>query len=328
MKFGIFPTEGGSFDGLVDEAGTAEAVGFDSYWICEHHAGGDNYWPAPLVRLAHIAAVTDDLELVTAVVLPPLHNAVELAEKCATVDRLSDGRLTVGAGLGYVPEEFEAYGIPMEERSGRFVESLRFLDEYLSADGPVSFESEFWSVDGLEPNPVSAQDPRPPIWVGGWGDLALKRSVRLGDAWLPGGTASLDDLATRQERLESYVTESGGRWTERAHPLMREVIVAETADEAADLCETHLARTYADEYGSDEWSHPLIKDEDAEDVWSLAEDRFLVGTPAEVAAQIETFADRIAVDHIGCRFHHPGMSTADVRRQIELFGDEVIPALP
>lgn len=115
MKFGIFPTEGGSFNGLIEEARTAEAVGFDSYWVCEHHVEGENYWPAPLVRLASIATATDDLELVTAVLLPPLHNAVELAEKCATLDQLSDGRLTIGAGLGYVQAEFEAYGIPMEE---------------------------------------------------------------------------------------------------------------------------------------------------------------------------------------------------------------------
>lgn len=327
MKFGFFPTEGGSFDGMITEAQVAEAVGFDSCWVCEHHASEENYWPAPLLRLAGIATVTEELELIPAVVLPALHNAVSLAEECATLDQLSDGRLTIGAGLGYVPEEFEAYGIPMSERAGRFVESLRFLDRYLSSEEPVSFDGKFWTVGEFQPTPTTVQKPRPGIWVGGWGELALQRSVRLADGWLPGGTADLDALIERQETLKQLVEQSNQQWSDRPHPLMREVIVADTDERVKELVEGHLAHTYADEYGSEEWSHPLIKDEDADDIWSLARERFIVGTPAEIVEEIERFRSRMTVDHIGCRFHHPGMSHEDVRRQIELFGDEVIPEL-
>lgn len=325
MQFGFFPTEGGSFDGMITEAEVAESVGFDSCWVCEHHVSGENYWPAPLVRLASIATATETLDLVTAVVLPPLHNAVELAEKSATLDQLSEGRLIVGAGLGYVPEEFEAYGVPMEDRAGRLVESLQFLDQYLTSHSPITFDGDFWSVEELQPNPVPVQEPRPPIWVGGWGDLALQRATRLADAWLPGGTADLDGLLERQEKLRQLVEKTDQEWAERPHPLMREVIVAETSDRASEFVEKYLSRTYAEEYGSDDWSHPLIADEDAEDVWELADERFLVGTPAEVVEQIEEFQERMSLDHIGCRFHHPGMNHDDVRQQIELFGDEVIP---
>jgi alkanesulfonate monooxygenase SsuD/methylene tetrahydromethanopterin reductase-like flavin-dependent oxidoreductase (luciferase family) len=325
MKFGIFPTEGGnSWDGVIEQCRTAEELGFESCWVNDHQVTeDDNYWPTPLVRLASVGTATN-LELVTSIVILPLYHPLHVAQRAAMLDVISGGRLTLGVSLGYVAEEFEAFDVPMDERAGRMIEGIRFLDEFLSSEEPISFESPFFSVEEWEPMPQSVQDPRPPIWVGGWGDKQIGRSVRFGDAWVPGVVADLEGLATRKEKQRSLI-EDNRAWEQLEHPLMREAVIAETHEEAIELGKEYLFASYAAEY-SDSFSHPLLDPEDVADFERLAEERFLVGTPAEVIEQIETMRDRIPLDHLALRFHHSGMDHETVLEQIELFGEEVVPA--
>lgn len=327
MRFAFFPKEGGdSFDGVLEEVQAGEAVGFDRCWNAEHHQSQENYWPAPFTRLGAMAAVTDELEFVTAIVISPLRNAVELAEKAVVFDRISEGRFVLGTAIGYVEAEFEAYGIDMDERAGRYVEGMRLLDKYLSADGPIDHDGEFWSLEDWQPVPPSYQDPRPPLWVGGWGDLALKRSLALGDAWVPGATADLDGLLERKEKLRQFARNSNHEYEGREQPLMREAAIAETHEEAVELGRKYLHRAYTEEYGTDEWSHPFITQEEVDDFETLADERFLVGTPDEIIEQIDTYRDAFGMTELACRFHFPGMDHETVLKQIELFGSEVIPS--
>lgn len=327
MRFGFFPKEGGAdFEGVLEEVETGEAVGFDQCWITEHHESEENYWAAPFTRLGAMAAVTEDIDFVTAIVVSPLHNAVELAENALVFDQISEGRFIFGTAVGYVKEEFDAYGIDMDDRAGRYVEGMRLLDKYLSAEEPIDHDGEFWSLEDWQPIPTSYQDPRPPLWVGGWGDMALKRSVTLGEAWVPGGTADLDGLETRRGKLEDYADEYDADYASRDQPLMREAIIAETHEEAMERGRKYLHRAYTEEYGTEEWSHPFITEEQAADFEKLADERFLVGTPDEIIEQIEEFHDRFGMTDLGCRFHFPGMPHDIVQEQIELFGEEVIPS--
>lgn len=327
MKFGFFPKEGGEdFEGVLDEVQAGEEVGFDQCWITEHHESEENYWAAPFTRLGAMAAVTDEIDFVTAIVISPLHNPVELAENALVFDHISEGRFIFGCGFGYVQEEFDAYGIPMEDRAGRFVEGMRLLDKYLSSEDPISFDGKMFELEDWQPIPTSYQDPRPPLWVGGWGDKQIERSVTLGEAWVPGGTADLDGLVTRKEKLEGFCEDHGEDYDEREQPLMREAVIAETTEEAMELASKTLKRTYVEEYGSDDWSHPFITQEEAQDFEKLVEDRFMVGSPDDLIEQIEKFEEHFEMDSIGLRFHHPGMKHETVQEQIELFGEEVIPS--
>jgi len=326
MKFGIFPTEGGrDFDAAVAECKLAEEVGFDSAWVNDHQATeGENYWPAPLTRQAGVATATDDLELVTAVLILPLYHPLEVAQRAAQVDLMSNGRLTLGVGLGYVPKEFEAFGVPMDERAGRQIEGVKFIDKFFRADGPIDYDCPFFSVEDWQPLPEPVQEPRPPIWIGGWGPKQLERSVKFSDAWVPGVVVDNAGVEERTHQLRDIAAEHGKDFDEREHPLMREGVIAETHEEAVELGKEYLYQSYLDEYG-DAFEHPYIDPEDLETFEKLAEDHFLVGTPAEVAEQIEDMKSRFALDHLAVRFHHSGMPTEDVQRQIELFGDEVVP---
>ena len=326
MKFGIFPIEGGDrWDGVVELCQVAEDVGFRACWVNDHQATeGDNYWPSPLTRLTSIATGTEKLDLVTSVLILPLYHPLHVAQRAAMLDNISDGRLTLGVGLGYVEKEFEAFGVPMDERAGRMIEGLRFLDEFLTSEEPISFECPFFEVEDWQPLPKTVQQPRPTLWVGGWGDRQINRSVTFSDAWVPGVVADLEAVETRKQKQREMIEESDQDWDELDHPLMREAVIAETEEEVQERKE-YLHTTYVDEYGG-EFSHPLMTADSVEDFEELADDRFIYGTPEQVIEQIEDMQERFALDQLALRFHHSGMPKDLVEKQVRLFGEEVIPA--
>ncbi|MFB3737417.1 MAG: LLM class flavin-dependent oxidoreductase, partial [Candidatus Velamenicoccus archaeovorus] len=112
---------------MLDLVRLAEALGFDSAWVSEHHGTSDGYLPSLLVMLSAFAASTERLLLGTGVVLTPFHDPIRLAEDAAVVDQLSDGRLIVGLGLGWRAEEFRMLGVPRSERLVRTVETVEIL---------------------------------------------------------------------------------------------------------------------------------------------------------------------------------------------------------
>ncbi|MFC6825148.1 LLM class flavin-dependent oxidoreductase [Halopelagius fulvigenes] len=326
MKFGIFPVEGGdTWEGVVEQCQVAEQVGFETCWVNDHQATeGENYWPSPLTRLTSIATGTETLELVTSVLILPLYHPLHVAQRAAMLDNISDGRLTLGVGLGYVEKEFDAFDVPMDERAGRMIEGIQFIDEFLSSDEPISFECPFFEVEDWQPLPQTVQSPRPPLWIGGWGDKQIARSVKFSDAWVPGVVADLATVEDRKRLQREHVKNSDQDWESMDHPLMREAVIAETEEEVMKRKE-YLHRTYIDEYGG-EFSHPLMTADSVEDFEELADDRFIYGTPEQIIEQIESMRERFPLNQLTLRFHHSGMPKDLVEDQIRLFGEEVIPA--
>ncbi len=105
----------------------AEALGFDSAWVSEHHGASDGYLPSLLPMLAALASATERIRLGTGVVLTPLHDPLRLAEDAAVVDQISEGRLILGLGIAWRPEEFRMFGVPFAERLARTVETVEIL---------------------------------------------------------------------------------------------------------------------------------------------------------------------------------------------------------
>ncbi len=106
---------------------TAEALGFDSVWLTEHHFTDDGYLPSMMVAASAIAARTKRVSIGTYVLLAPFQHPLKLAEDTATVDVISGGRLRLGIGMGYRAEEFEGFGVPRNERFGRTFETIEIL---------------------------------------------------------------------------------------------------------------------------------------------------------------------------------------------------------
>jgi len=152
------------YSDAIDLAVEAERLGLDSVWASEHHFFADGYLPQPFTLLAAIAARTQRLLLGTAIVVAPLHHAVDLAEQAAVVDIISNGRLRVGLGAGYAKREFDAVGADLGTRYGTTDQRIRDVRALLDDDG-------------VTPRPIQ----RPfPIWAGYQGPQGARRAGRLG----------------------------------------------------------------------------------------------------------------------------------------------------
>ncbi len=325
LRFGICPTEGGHFfKEALAEVARAEELGFDSIWIAEHHGVRDHYWPAPIQVLTALAARTSRVTLGTNVVVFPFYHPVRLAEETALLDALSGGRLVLGVAIGYKPDEFALYQTPLEKRGSRLEEGLAVMKALWTRDG-VTFRGKHFTVEGARIEPKPIQQPHPPVWIGGWGALALKRAATLGDAWLPGPTADLPRLLRSREKILEHRRTAGLTDPPREWPVTRELVIAETEREARVLADRHLMLAYGKEYGGT-WKHPFIDAAIAADLDRLMVDRFLIGTPDRIVRDLEPYVTRYGMTHLICRLFTPGMPHARIMRQIELFAREVMPA--
>jgi probable F420-dependent oxidoreductase len=328
MKFGFIPTEGGAFyPEALREVERGEALGFDSIWMEEHHGVRDHYWPSPLVVLAGFATRTSRVLLGTDIAILPLYDPVRAAEDSALVDVISGGRLVFGVAMGYKPDEFALYRTPLEGRGRRFEEALTVIRALWTGDA-VTHPGPHYPLTNARIEPKPVQKPHPPLWLGGWGELALRRAARLGDAWIPGPTANLQKLLDGKQRYARELA-AAGRPAPTTWPLTRDTVIADTDARAIELAERHLLVNYRDEYGGGKWKHPLIGAEDRTPVDrldALGADRFIVGGPERCVAQIRRFVEAFGTDHLIFRLYFPGMPHAHILRELELLAREVFPA--
>jgi probable F420-dependent oxidoreductase len=217
MRFGLFFANAGPFtlpDPFEALVRTAEEVGFESLWTVEHAVipvGYRSPYPYsrtgrmpgpenapigdPLMALAYAAAISRNLRLATGIVILPQRHPVYVAKEVATLDVLSRGRAILGVGIGWLAEEFEAIGVPFDERAARAEESIRAIRS-LWSDSPEPFEGEFFRWGPVESNPKPVQKPGVPIVVGGHVEAAARRAARIGDGFFParGGLAKIPGL--------------------------------------------------------------------------------------------------------------------------------------
>lgn len=328
MKFGFIPTEGGKYyPEFLEEVEYGEELGFDSVWLEEHHGVKNHYWPSPLVGLAGAATRTSRITLGTDIMVMPFYHPVRVAEDVAMIDIMSEGRIILGSAIGYKPDEFRLYQKPLKMRGARFEEAIQLIKELWTKE-EVNFKGKYYQVDGLKIEPRPIRDPHPPLWLGGWGPLSLKRAALYGDAWIPGPTANLEKLLDAQKTYFQEMDQKSIDRLERPTPITREVVIAETTEEAREMAMNHLLINYRDEYGGGEWKHPLIGDQDSTPVdqfEALSKDRFLVGDPVKVIEELQHFIDTFGADHLICRLYFPGISHEFIMNELRLLAEKVIP---
>src|SRR5213593_4516576 len=177
MQFGLFGSAAArrgspefdsseGFRDFIDYNIEAEALGFHSTFVVEHHFTGYGQVSATLNLLTWLGARTRRLRLGTAVLVLPWHNPVLLAEQAATLDLLSGGRLDFGIGKGYRYNEFAGFRMSMEEADARFDECLEVILKAWTADEPFSHRGKYWRFDNIVVEPPTAQRPHPPISMG------------------------------------------------------------------------------------------------------------------------------------------------------------------
>jgi probable F420-dependent oxidoreductase len=176
--------------------------------------GPDEPWLEALTAVTYLATVTRRIRVGPSVLVIPYRNPVFTARALATADYLSGGRVILGAGIGWWREEFEAVGIPFEDRAARTMEALRLMREVWTKPR-VQFEGRYWHVreaGGVRPQPV--QRPHIPIWIGGHSDAALRRVAEIADGWHPLGlrppvALHPAELADRARRLRELAAAAG-----------------------------------------------------------------------------------------------------------------------
>lgn len=235
MKFGFYlPTRGelASRQSLRRIVSTAEAAGFHSVMIADHIAFPveieskypytvDGGFPGhgdaleQLSLMSFIAGSTEKLRLVTSVMILPHRNPVFTAKSLATIDVLSEGRVTVGVGVGWLREEFEALSAPDFDRRGAVSNEYIEIFKKLWTKSPAEHSGKSYSFKALRCEPHPVQKPHPPIWIGGHSKPALRRTAKYGDGWHPVGATAAAPLAPTEFRglLDELkrLTEAEGR---------------------------------------------------------------------------------------------------------------------
>jgi probable F420-dependent oxidoreductase len=204
----------------------AEEGGFSSVWVGEHAVlvdesqsrypyaddgkvplSGESGLLEPFDSLAFLAAVTTRVRLGTAVCLLPQRNPVYTAKDVSTVDWLSDGRIDLGIGIGWLRDEFEALAVPFEHRAERCREYVEVMRR-LWSDGVSEHQGRFYSLPPCRMYPKPVQQPHPPLYFGGESDAALRRVADLGDGW-HGNNVTADAAADRVSHLIGLLRQRG-----------------------------------------------------------------------------------------------------------------------
>ena len=237
MKYGFtVPGRGplASPDSLIAIARHAEELGYDSISMGDHilvpnnigstypyTEGGEFPGSASgssmeqITALSFLAGATEKVRLATSVLIVPHRNPLVAAKALATLDLLSQGRLIIGIGVGWMREEFEALGIPpFEERGAVTDEYIQAFKELWTSDSP-SFEGKYIGFSDITFLPKPVQQPHPPIWVGGESRRAIRRAARYCNAWYPIGSnpqfplGEPEQLAEGMQRLTTYAQQAG-----------------------------------------------------------------------------------------------------------------------
>ena len=303
MRFGLFcspkadvpgfgPETGRGFFEFLDFNVEAEALGFHSSFSVEHHFSGWNQVSSTLMLLAALATKTTTLRLGTAVIVPPWHNPILLAEEAATLDLLSRGRLDLGVGKGYRHSEFKGFQIVPEEAEARFEEALEVMTRAWTTRQRFSHKGRFWHFEDVVVEPPPAQAPHPPLWVAAGNPHSIKRAAARGFNLILDQYAS---PATLGERIAIYKEErqaNGLGFDPMQVTVARQLYVAkDTADKEAALQRqaeyTKRTINVSRDPSAKSGSHVLAYADRA----GATEENALYGTPDEIVGMIEALRD-------------------------------------
>jgi alkanesulfonate monooxygenase SsuD/methylene tetrahydromethanopterin reductase-like flavin-dependent oxidoreductase (luciferase family) len=290
--------------------------------VSQHYLAAPFQMLQQLPVLGRLAAEAGSMQVGTNVFLLPIHNPVYVAEQVATLDVICGGRFIFGCGLGYRPEEFNAFDVEMKVRVSRFLEVLE-VARRLWTEPEVTHEGRHFRLHRAVLTLKPVQRPHPPVWIGASGDPAVERAARVGDAWLINPHASLSTLE-RQMGLYRQTLAAAGRAFPSEAPILKEFRIGGTRRAALDEAKPYLEpkyRAYAD-WGLDK---PMPKGESLSAPFDeLARDRFIVGSAEECRADIERHARTLGVNHFIFRVQWPGMPQGDALGQIAQLGREIV----
>ncbi len=248
-----------------------EQMGYDSLWVSEHILF---YGPMleSVPQLGALAATTRRATLGTAIFLLPLRHPTIVAKSFGTLDILSQGRVTLGIGVGgEYPKEFEACGIPVKQRGARSDESIQVIKRLWSEEH-VSHDGRFYQFEDVSMLPMPVQTGGPPIVVAGRSEAAIRRAARIGDGYMP-YLFTPERYRSAADAVRAEGTAAGRDLSNFQWVLYQFTALADTHDEAHRRAVTRLSRQYN------------------QDFENLVERYCLLGTADECADRLSQFVD-------------------------------------
>ena len=324
MRIGLFTASQWSPDenpadvlaALREQVRTARDCGFSSLIVGQHLLTGPMGMFQTMPLLGLLSQDAAGMQIGPGVLLLSMMNPVLAAEEAATIDWLSDGNYVLCAGLGYRPEEFQAMGVEMRQRVGRLTEGLELMKRLWTEDN-VTHHGKHFHLDDARPGVRPKQQPRPPIWLGGDVEPAVRRAARLGDAWCVAPTLSTTSMLRYLEafRDERRVT---GQSEDAACPVIRECFVGRDRAHAREISRGPLLFKYR-AYSS--WGQGETTEGDFDDAFEdFARGRFLIGDAEQVKDEILHYAEIARTDHILLRVQWPGLPHSETMGNIERIG--------
>lgn len=299
----------------------AEELGFDDVWLSEHHFMEDGYLPSLLPFAGAVAAQTERVNIGTNILLMPFHHPVRIAEDCAVVDNISDGRFMFGAAVGYRLEEFATFGVNRKHR-GSITEEAFEIIRLCWNEEEFDYAGKHFNFQGVRCTPKPAQKSGIPFWVGAHLGEAIRRAARLGDGLLGGGPAGrkayVEALKEYGKDFKNPRIASSGRFIFCSRDPVKDW--AKLSPHA--LYQMQLYSSWFSAAGESIFGQP------PKDIAEL-ESRgiYRVGTPEEIA---EVIRQEHAVAPYERHFFFPiwpGVEVDMATRSLRLFAEEVMPIL-
>jgi len=303
MRFGLFGgarTEIGEqasdsriYTDYIDYICEAEALGFHSVFLVEHHFTGFGQISATLNFLTYLAAKTTRIRLGTAVLVLPWHNPALLAEQAATLDLLSNGRLDLGIGKGYRWGEFHGFCMPMAQAGERYDEAVQFLRKAWTTQGRFSHHGKYWDYEDVVIEPAPVQRPHPPLWVGAASASSIRATAEGGFNLLLGQAGSPELVAENIAIYRRAVEAQGRAFDPMSVGLTRALHIATTPAEreAAHQLRATFMRNVQQLSLSPTGDSPLLgrprRAMSAEDMRRATETDALIGPPDEIVRRLQ-----------------------------------------
>ena len=291
-------------------ARTAESLGYGRVTMGEHIMDGNPPRPTllNLPAMAAAAGATNNLRVMTGIVIAPLYHPVILAKMVASVDQVSNGRLDFGIGISGqrgTKIEFDAVGVDVHTRGKRTDEMLRVMQR-LFTEEHVSHHGDFFDFEDVTLLPFPAQKPYPPIWVSGRSDAAIRRAGVIGDGWYP-YLFTVRRIKTSNEMVRQYAAEIGRDLTNFNWGLNQPTAISLDASEAMGLAISNVGERY------------VTSERSAE---SIAQALCIAGTPDDCIKAVEERIDA-GVEYINLGFL--ASEPDSLYKQMEIFASQVMP---
>ena len=305
------------YGATLEQVKLADQLGIDLVWFTEHHFLEDGYLPAFQPLAGAVAAVTDRIRISTDITLLPLYHPLRLAEEMAVLDQISGGRMELGIGMGYVPDEFRAFGRSLNQRVSLTEEGIEILRQAWS-DEPVNFHGKRYDIDAINVYPKPLQAGGPPLWIAAMKTAGALRAARFDTHLLPQGPR-VEVLDPWRDALAASGRDPGSYRV----GIARSILVTEDPErdwpavrEAERYRMSVYQRYFAETPDVYAWgnkdAHPIPQ------TW-------IVGDPDHCVAELQRFIAEYGVTDISMLGLPPGLDSEVMGRNLERVANEVLP---